>query len=386
MNENNGLALLCDQHGVIIEVLRNPPALGVAVHPGMLFARLAAGGSLARGLSFLTDVRTRGAMFDQEINVTAGGQIKTLHFVGGMVNEQILIVGSEDNGIARQLYDEMMRMSNEQTNALRIALKEAARDDRLYDEISRLNNELMTAQRQLAKTNAELQQLNKEKNRFLGMAAHDLRNPLHTILMHSEFLYDETSDPQQQEFLQVISEASQFMAQLVDDLLDVAKIEAGELQLDYTGVDLTDFMRRNLELNRPLAARKGITIESRVNSLPVVIVDSAKLAQVLNNLLSNAIKFSQPDSRVIVTVKRAEDAFLLCVADQGPGIAPEQMSQLFRAFQRGQPGSQGEKSTGLGLVIVKRIVEGHGGKIWVESTPGQGATFFVRIPLQPAER
>lgn len=389
MNEETGIALLCDSQGVIVDVLRNPPDLEISARPGMLFTRLAAAGSLARALTFLATVRSQGVVFDQEINISADGQIKTLHFVGRQLDEQILIVGSQNKGSMRHLYEEMILINNEQTNALRSALKEMTQNDNIYDEISRLNNELMTAQRELAKSNADLKRLNSEKNHFLGMAAHDLRNPLHTILMHSEFLMDEVTGAEQREFLQVISAASRFMAQLVDDLLDVAVIESGELKLDYTPVNLIEFMQRSAALNCPLAVRKGVHLDYADAPPLRVLVDSAKLAQVLNNLVGNAIKFSQPGRRVVVSVQETQAVaaagagFLIRVADEGPGISPEQMARLFQPFQPGRQGSQGEKSTGLGLVIVKRIVEGHGGKIWLESLVGQGTTFFVSIPIQP---
>lgn len=383
MNQSEGIILLCNSYGIVVDVVHNPPDLGISIQPGSLFTRLAASGSLARALTFLNDIRTQGPVFNQEINIMAKERVKTLHFVGSMLAQQVLIVGAPDSRTADQIYEEMMSINNEQANSLRAALKEATQPDTFYTEISRLNNDLMVIQRELAKTNAELQRLNSEKNHFLGMAAHDLRNPLHTILIHSEFLADQTNDPQEREFLQVISEASHFMAHLIDDLLDVAKIEAGKLQLDYSVVDLADLLQRNAALNRPLAERKGVELDYNVASLPRMLVDSAKIVQVLNNLIGNAVKFSPSGSRVSISVEEMGDSFLIRVADHGPGLQPEQMARLFTPFQQGQPGSWGEKSTGLGLVIVKRIVEGHGGDIWCESVPGQGATFFVAIPQQP---
>jgi two-component system sensor histidine kinase/response regulator len=114
-------------------------------------------------------------------------------------------------------------------------------------------------------------------------------------------------------------------------------------------------------------------------------VDGVKLEQVLNNLVGNAVKFSQPGSSIQVRLEAAVENFMLSVQDHGPGIPPEQVSTLFKPFQRGRRGTGGESSTGLGLMIVKRIVEGHGGKIWLESQVGLGTTFFVSIPFRPKE-
>lgn len=386
MNGKSGLALQCDIHGVITDILRNPPQLQLSLQVGKLFTHYAAPGSLAKALTFLDEVRSQSTAFEREINIIVSqDQIKTFRFVGGLVDEALLIVGSEDGAIARRLYEEMMRINNEQTNAMRHLLKQKSHDDSLYNELSRLNNELVAMQREIAKKNAELERLNHEKSRFLGMAAHDLRNPLHTILSYSDFLIISNNEPTQQEFLQVIRDVSQFMARLVDDLLDVSKIEAGDLQLDYEPINLTALISGNAAINRPLAAQKQIEISYHLDeTLPIALIDSAKLEQVLNNLISNAIKFSEPGSTVQINLERSGDNFLISVADKGAGIAPEQKASLFQPFQRGQKGTEGEKSVGLGLTIVKRIVEGHGGQLWFESELGAGTTCFVTIPLQPA--
>jgi two-component system, OmpR family, sensor kinase len=386
METKAGLALLCDTQGTIIDILSNPPELELDIEIGRLFTRLVAAGSLAKALSFLNEIRSRGTAFDQEINVTTTAEphVKTLRFIGGTIDNTLLIVGSEDSTIARRLYEEMMRINNEQTNSLRDLIKDQSRSDNLYNELSHLNNELVAMQREIAKKNAELERLNKEKNRFLGMAAHDLRNPLHTILSYSDFLSDTIDNPEQQEFLQIIRDVSHFSARLVDDLLDVSKIEAGDLQLEYEPVKLVWLIERNAAINRPLAARKQIELSYHLDqNTPTALVDVSKLEQVLNNLIGNAIKFSEPGSTVTVSLANEEDSFLITVADKGAGIAPAQKSRLFQPFERGQKGTSGEQSTGLGLAIVKRIVEGHGGKIWFESELGQGTTFFVRIPVEP---
>lgn len=260
----------------------------------------------------------------------------------------------------------------------------ADHDDRLYDDLSRLNNELATTQRELAKSNAELDRLNIQKNELLGIAAHDLRNPLQVILTYSHFLLEEASDlaPEHREFVRTISSSSRFMLHLVDDLLDVARIEAGTLDLDLAPVDLDGLVEHNIALNRVLAEPKGTRIElRREGKLPGMVLDAAKIEQVLNNLIGNAVKFSPPGSTVEVRLAAGEEGVTLSVRDQGAGIKPEELESLFRPFQKGRNRSTaGEKSTGLGLAIVKRIVEGHRGEIRVESAPGEGSVFHVRLP------
>jgi signal transduction histidine kinase len=389
-----GLALLADAGGMILQVQRNDLKLAAAT-PGRLFLRLVDNASRVKAMNFLAKIRDEGAAFDWELNVALPSGPASLHFSGGQVGEQFLIVGATNGKFAARLYEDMLRISNEQTNLLRAVIKEKAQADRtefdagLFDEISRLNNELVAMQRELAKKNAELERLNQEKNHFLGMAAHDLRNPLYAILIQSEFLLEEALaalDPEHREFVEGIHAYSKFLANLVDDLLDVARIEAGQLQLDLDVVDLEALVTRNVALNRVLAARKQTEINLSVEPLPPAIVDAAKIEQVLNNLIGNAVKFSPPGSTIEVCLQQAGELFHLTIRDQGPGIPPEEQDNLFQPFRQGRAkGTAGEKSTGLGLMIVKRIVTGHGGKIWLESQTGTGTTFFVSIPLQPPE-
>jgi len=388
---HSGLALLCDADGNIIQIVRDDLGLGIA--PGQPLVRVVERGSLVKTLNFWTELKMRGAAFDWELNVPRGEEIITLHFTGGAVDALFLVVAATNGKIAQALYEEMMRMGNEQTNALRAALKAHAeatrahveRDSALYNEISRLNNELVAMQRELAKKNAELEQLNALKNQFLGIAAHDLRNPLSVMMSYSEFLKEDAGavlNDEQREFLDIIRASSEFMLGLVNDLLDVAQIEAGQLRLDLQPHDLVALVRRNVALNRALAAKKHIEIELADEPLPTLLLDASKIDQVLNNLLSNAIKFSPAHTTIRVRVTRADENALLAVQDEGPGIPPNELDKLFKPFQRTSVKSTaGEKSTGLGLSIVKKMVEGHHGRIWVESQVGQGTTFFVALPL-----
>lgn len=294
--------------------------------------------------------------------------------------------------------DDLVRITNEQANALRAALKETAlqrrtqeeRDAFLYDELSRVNNELATAQRELAKKNAELTRLNELKNQFLGFASHDLRNPLEVILTYSGFLLEDAApvlNPEQIEFIQVIRSSSGQMLRLVEELLDVTRIEAGRLALELAPVDLGALVRSQVGRSRVLAAKKGIEIDlETAGDLPVLSLDAGKIEQVLDNLIGNAVKFSPPDSlvevRVVLEKGREADRVVISVRDQGPGIPADLLDRLFEPFARGR--SRGTQGAGLGLAIVKSILAGHGGDIRVESEPGQGAVFHARLPLGDA--
>lgn len=264
----------------------------------------------------------------------------------------------------------------------------AQRDDHLYNDFTRLNNELATAQRELAKKNAELARLNEQKNQFLGIAAHDLRNPLEIVLTYSQFLLDddELLKEEQIEFINIIRSSSSFMLNLVNDFLDYSKIESGKLELELTPVNLPHLLRHNVALNQMLAEKKQIQITLDCQEdLPPLALDESKIEQVLNNLIGNAVKFSPIGATIDVGVFLRDGDAVVSIKDNGLGILAEEMDKLFNPFVKGKSKSTaGEKSTGLGLVIVKRIIEGHGGRISVESELEKGTTFYISIPIKSA--
>lgn len=255
----------------------------------------------------------------------------------------------------------------------------------MTDDLTRINNELANLQRDLAKKNAQLVSLNEEKNRFLGMAAHDLRGPLGVILSYSSFLEDEAADvldDEQKEFVTTIKTTSRFMLQLVEELLDVTVIESGHLVLQTEPVELCALTQRISKMNSLLAAQKDIRIECDCPEQGALVeVDLGKIGQVLTNLLSNAIKFSHSGSCVTVRILDDDDHVTVAVTDEGQGIPPDELPKLFSAFgQTSARPTGGETSTGLGLAIVRKIVEGHGGQVHVESTLKVGSTFSFTLP------
>lgn len=289
-----------------------------------------------------------------------------------------------------------MRIVNERSDAHRASAKDlgpemwAGRDraQSVYDELSALNNEMANLQRDLAKKNVQLEALNAEKNRLLGMAAHDLRNPLGIISGFSEFLQSDTRrvlDDEQRAFVAVIRDTAEFMLRMVNNLLDVATIEAGQLKLDCQPADLAAVVTRSVTLNRVLAARKRITVDvAPAPAFPAIFFDRDKIDQCLNNLIGNAVKFAEPGTAVRLELRRDGDEAMVAVKDEGPGIPAEDLPRIFKPFSRASVvATAGEQSTGLGLAIVRRIVEGHGGRIWVETAVGTGSTFFFTLPLRP---
>jgi signal transduction histidine kinase/CheY-like chemotaxis protein len=234
----------------------------------------------------------------------------------------------------------------------------------------------------------EANRQNERKNQFLGMAAHDLRNPLSVILGYGQLLQIGAVgilEEEQLEYLNQIHSSGQFILHLVNELLDIAKIESGHLVLELKQTHLVPTITKAISLNRFLAQSKQIGLNFDYDdNLPEMTVDAPKIQQVLNNLISNAIKYSHPQTQVQIHATLVQNDVFVSVTDEGQGIPESEMDKLFQPFSKTSVQSTaGESSTGLGLLICRQIVEAHNGKIWVESQVGVGSTFYVLLPLAP---
>ena len=257
-------------------------------------------------------------------------------------------------------------------------------------QILLLNADLNNLTRELHKKNAELEMLNREKNQFLGMAAHDLRKPIGLILSYSDFLIDEAApslDSEHVGFLDTIQKSCLFMKRLVDDFLDVSAIEAGKFDLDLDTGNMSEVLSHSLELNMLQASKNGIKLVVDAEpDLPRIFIDSSKIEQVITNLVSNAIEHSDTDTRVVIRLVADREKIRFSVEDQGPGIPADEMEKLFRPYEKTSVKKKGgEKSTGLGMLITRKIIEAHGGEIWVDSVFGRGTTIFFTLPLTREE-
>lgn len=251
---------------------------------------------------------------------------------------------------------------------------------------SHLQNRMLSEQREMLVE--QLSKANAAKNRFLGMAAHDLRNPLASIRGLSEFLREGAVGPLtpgQTDLITTIHTASQQMLELVNELLDVATIEAGELKLHLEPHDLADLLARSVSLMNMEAVKKQtrIVFEAPAASL-LLMIDGAKMKQVIDNLLSNAVKYSPPGSTVTVMLQSTGPTGPcgFSVQDQGQGIPEGERDKLFKDFGRlSVLPTGGEKSTGLGLAICRKIVEAHRGSITTQNLPIRGCEFRVTLPF-----
>lgn len=231
--------------------------------------------------------------------------------------------------------------------------------------------------------------MNDEKDRLMQIVSHDLRSPLGGIKGLSEILKngEEAEIPEiVREFSEIIVQTSDTLLNLVNDLLDLAKIESGKQRLNVVNFDIISILQNSVRLQEKVAQSKGLQLVFQ-HSLPqspfVVTADEPKITQVINNLLSNAIKFTPKGGSVFVTLSAHNDTQLcITVKDTGIGIPPEHLPKVFEKFGNHQrSGTSGEKGTGLGMTIVKRFVELHDGTIDVQSQQGVGTTFTIILPI-----
>ncbi len=248
---------------------------------------------------------------------------------------------------------------------------------------------------ELERVNRELKTLNKLKDEFLSSVSHELRTPLTSIRSFSEILlrYPDEAEHTKKEFLEIIHTESQRLTRLINELLDLAKIESGKMSWHDQILDVQQVLTDVLSTLRIIVDSKGLALHVNVSPhLPHVFMDRDRLVQVFTNLISNAVKFTEPGGSIHISVepiigKRIKDVVLLikvCVADTGIGIHEKDHNVIFEKFVQVDPLS-GEKprGTGLGLAICKKIISHYGGDIWVESTPGKGSKFCFTIPCAP---
>ena len=251
-------------------------------------------------------------------------------------------------------------------------------------EKGRLISEIAAQKAAIEAQNEELRRLHELKDSFLGMAAHDLRTPMTVIKLAVELMLDDNmalSEEERQPFLKSVQRQSDHILALLNDLLDVTEIEAGRLSLHRQPLDLANFLQEATAWHRKLAAAKGTQISLEAVPAGSAYADILRLRQAVDNLISNAVKYSPLGSQIQVCAERIAGGWRIHVKDQGPGITSEDRQRLFQDFARlsAQP-TGGEKSTGLGLAITRRVVDAHGGQIGVDSEPGHGADFWFTLP------
>ncbi len=229
-----------------------------------------------------------------------------------------------------------------------------------------------------------LQELDRMKSEFVSNVSHELRAPLHTISGFVQLLLSGKIEdqPTQKECLETVYRQTQHLTGLIDDLLDVSRMESGHLELRKGSVQMHDVIQEVVGELQPLAAQRRIALtDTTTPELPVIFADAQRLGQVVRNLIDNALKFSPEDGHVTVSSEVSTDQLVIAVQDDGVGISAEAMAHLFeRFYQADSSSTRRTGGTGLGLYICRQIIVAHGGTIWAESEPGKGATFRFSLP------
>jgi PAS domain S-box-containing protein len=243
---------------------------------------------------------------------------------------------------------------------------------------------------ELARAKERAEQESRYKSQFLANMSHEFRTPLNAIIGFSELLDEQTMgalNERQKEFVGYVIQGGRHLLALINDILDLSKVEAGRMQLSYDWVSPEGVVEDVRQMVKPMADKQGVHLILKVSEgLPPVYADPMRVKQILYNLISNGIKFNHRHGKVELTVSCSDDEVSWCIADSGVGMREEDLSRLFREFERIEHRGPKSEGTGLGLALTKRLVELHGGSIHVQSALGQGSTFTVRMPLRATPR
>ena len=276
----------------------------------------------------------------------------------------------------RKLTPDEVRLIKSMSDQIGVALENI----NLFDEVRDKTAELEARTR-------EMEVASQHKSRFLASVSHELRTPLNAIIGFSEVLLDpslEVSEEKRSRFLTHILNSGKHLLGLINEILDLSKVEAGRLELEIETAAISDVLEAAENTLRPLAAKKAIDL--RVESdgrIPRIPMDAARIRQVVLNLIGNAIKFTPEGGQVWLRADASDEVVRVEVGDTGPGIPVKDHERIFLEFEQARIGSAGSKpeGTGLGLALAKKLVEMHGGKIWVESKVGEGSRFYFTLPI-----
>jgi signal transduction histidine kinase len=266
-------------------------------------------------------------------------------------------------------------------------LDEASQVIAYSHKLEEKSRELEAATNELRAANEQLKELDRLKDEFVSTVSHELRTPLTSIRSFSEILHanPDLSTEERTKYLGIVIKESERLTRLINEVLDLAKIEAGSAEWHVTEIDLREVIEDSLTATGQMFREKGVKLDLELPvEVPAVRADRDRLMQVVINLLSNAVKFcDEKAGRVAVRVLAAASLLRVDIEDNGPGVKPEEREVIFEKFRQGGDTLTGKpQGTGLGLPISRQIISHFGGKLWVESAPGAGATFSFTLPLE----
>jgi signal transduction histidine kinase len=261
---------------------------------------------------------------------------------------------------------------------------------RLEQRVGERTRELATALAERDEKGHLLEIVSRHKSEFLANMSHELRTPLNAIIGFSQVLRQRLFGPineKQEEYLDDILSSGHHLLSLINDVLDLSKVEAGQVELEVATFSLREALERGVVMVREPAAKRGVAVALELApDVDLVDGDERRLHQVVFNLLSNAVKFTPEGGSIVVASAHVDGEVQVSVTDTGPGIVAQDRERIFEEFQQTEVGVQQREGTGLGLALSKRLVELHGGRIWVESDPGHGSCFAFTLPIEEASR
>ena len=291
--------------------------------------------------------------------------------------------GAYDERINLDRRDELGGLADE-LNGMAASLQASVQS--LEQKVEERTRDLQRALAELSRKGRQLEVASEHKSEFLANMSHELRTPLNAIIGFSQVLRQRLFGPlneKQDEYLDDILASGNHLLNLINDVLDLSKVEAGQVELEVTTFSLREALERGVLMVRERATKNGVVLSLELSDgVDLVDGDERRVQQVVFNLLSNAVKFTPRGGRVVVASSREDGEVLVSVTDTGPGITADDQERIFEEFQQTDVGLRQREGTGLGLALSKRLVELHRGRIWVESESGHGSRFVFTLPIE----